>query len=61
METLIVGMFAAIIVGATAAFGYVVYADHSGRTARKRRLTTVRNWSTGKPHLTNGLQGPQAS
>ena len=43
METFIVGIFAAIIVGATAAFGYVVYVDHSGRTARKRRLTTVRD------------------
>ena len=31
METLILGMFAAIIVGATAAFGYVVYVDNSGR------------------------------
>jgi hypothetical protein len=31
MAALIVGIFAAIIVGATAAFSYVLYADHSGR------------------------------
>jgi len=43
MDTLIVGIFVAIIAGATAAFGYVVYVDHSGRTARKRRLTAVRD------------------
>ena len=43
MDTFIVGIFAAIIVGATAAFGYVVYVDHSGRTARKRRLTETRS------------------
>ena len=45
MVAFIVGIFAAIIVGATATFGYVVYVDHSGRTARKRRLT-VRNYTT---------------
>jgi hypothetical protein len=43
METFLLGTFVAIIVGATAAFGYVVYVDHSGGTARKRRLTTGRN------------------
>jgi hypothetical protein len=43
MEIFLLGTFAAILVGATAAFGYVVYVDHSGRTARKRRLTMGRN------------------
>ena len=43
METFLLGIFAAIIVGATAAFAYVVYADYSDRTARRRRLTTVRH------------------
>jgi nitrate reductase NapE component len=43
METFIVGIFAVIIVGATAAFGYVVYVDQSGRTVRKRRLNAVRD------------------
>ena len=45
METFIAGIFAAIIVGATAAFGYVVYVDHSGRTARKRRRN--KRWRAG--------------
>jgi len=43
MATFIVGIFVAIIIGATASFAYIVYADDRGRTVRRRRLMTVRH------------------